>query len=560
MKSEPDIQNDREQWDAIVVGSGLGGLVAAAYLCASGKRTLVLEAHYVAGGNSQVFRRKHKGQEYEFDVGIHYIGECGRDGAIAGILNGLGLAERVVFRPLDADGYSTLHFPDVQFRVPFGWDRYRKRLHETFPNEREALDGVLNVMQAVGATGHRLRRDELAMADIATEAPEFLQWGLRPVTELFAEKKLSERAGAVILGEQGCYAVRPSDTPVVMAAGLTDHFLRGAYYPVGGGQVIAGRLIEAIRAYGGEVRTQSPVHKIRIENGRVLGVLTGKKNREPREIDAPIVVSNADVKRTFAELVGQEHWAPETIERVRSLKMSIPLFCVYLGLDVDLAARGMPNSNHFIWGDYDIEGVYDELDAGRLSSKAMCYITAASLKDPESHHLAPEGYTNLQIMTLAPREYDVWHVDRGPAEGGHYHRDPDYRKSKAELVEQLIDTSREVIPDLREHIVWKEAATPVSQERFTHSTGGTSYGIEMSCSQAGPLRVGPRTEIEGLFLCGASTPSGAGIAGVMSSGVKAASEILDTDLMGPILAGQVFGDRDALPELREDWDPWRESH
>jgi len=467
---KPKMKNGREQWDAIVIGSGLGGLCTAAYLCAAGKRTLVLEAHYVAGGNSQVFRRKHKGQEYEFDVGIHYIGECGRDGVITAALNGLGLAERVVFRPLDSDGYSTLHFPDVTFRVPFGWDRYRERLHETFPDEREALGGVLDVMQEISATGHRLRRDELSMADVATEAPGFFQWGLRPITELFAEKNLSERAAAVILGEQGCYAVRPSDTPVVMAAGLADHFLRGAYYPEGGGQVLAGRLIQAIRAYGGEVRTQSPVQKIRVEDGHVLGVLSGKKNRTPQEIDAPIVVSNADVKRTFAELVGQEHWSPETVERVRSLKMSIPLFCVYLGLDVDLAARGMPNSNHFIWGDYDLEGVYDELDAGRLTSKAMCYLTAASLKDPESRHLAPEGHTNLQIMTLAPREYDVWHVDRGPAEGGHYHRDPDYRKSKADLVEQLIDTSTQLIPDLREHIVWKEAASPVSQERFTRST------------------------------------------------------------------------------------------
>lgn len=557
---KPDTKNGREQWDAIVIGSGLGGLCTAAYLCAAGKRTLVLEAHYVAGGNSQVFRRKHKGQEYEFDVGIHYIGECGRDGVITAALNGLGLAERVVFLPLDSDGYSTLHFPDVTFRVPFGWDRYRARLHETFPKEGEALDGVLDVMQEISATGHRLRRNELAMADVMTEAPGFLQWGLRPITDLFAEKKLSEQAAAVILGEQGCYAVRPSDTPVVMAAGLADHFLRGAYYPEGGGQVIAGRLIEAIRAYGGEVRTQSPVHKIRIEGGRVLGVLTGKKNRTPKEVDASIVISNADLKRTFAELVGQEYWAPETIERVRSLKMSVPLFCVYLGLDVDLAARGMPNSNHFIWGDYDIEGVYDELDAGRLTSKAMCYLTAASLKDPESRHLAPEGHTNLQIMTLAPRQYDVWHVERGPAEGGHYHRDPDYRKSKADLVEQLIDTSQQIIPDLREHIVWKEAASPVSQERFTRSTGGTSYGIEMSCSQAGPMRVGPRTEIEGLFLCGASTPSGPGIAGVMTSGIQAAGEVLEMDLMGPILSGRTFGDRDKLPELVDDWDAWRESH
>ena len=557
---KPNMKNGREQWDAIVVGSGLGGLCTAAYLCAAGKRTLVLEAHYVAGGNSQVFRRKNKGQEYEFDVGIHYIGECGRDGVITAALNGLGLAERVVFRPLDSDGYSTLHFPDVTFRVPFGWDRYRARLHETFPNEREPLDGVLDVMQEISAAGYRLRRDELAMADVATEAPGFFQWGLRPITELFAEKKLSEQAAAVILGEQGCYAVRPSDTPVVMAAGLTDHFLRGAYYPEGGGQVLAGRLIEAIRAYGGEVRTQSPVQKIRVEGGRVLGVLSGKKNRTPQEIDAPIVVSNADVKRTFAELVDQQHWAPETIERVRSLTMSIPLFCVYLGLDVDLAARGMPNSNHFIWGDYDIEGVYDELDAGRLTSKAMCYLTAASLKDPESRHLAPKGHTNLQIMTLAPREYDVWNVERGPADGGHYHRDPGYRKSKADLVEQLIDTSTQIIPDLREHIVWKEAASPVSQERFTRSTGGTSYGIEMSCNQAGPMRMGPRTEIEGLFLCGASTPSGPGIAGVMTSGIQTAGEVLETDLMRPIRGGSTFGDRDKLPELTEDWDPWRESH
>jgi all-trans-retinol 13,14-reductase len=107
---------------------------------------------------------------------------------------------------------------------------------------------------------------------------------------------------------------------------------------------------------------------------------------------------------------------------------------------------------------------------------------------------------------------------------------------------------------LREHIVWKEAASPVSQERFTRSTGGTSYGIEMSCTQAGPMRMGPRTEIEGLFLCGASRPSGPGIPGVMSSGIQTAGEVLETDFMRPILSGSTFGDRDKLPELVDDWD------
>ncbi len=550
----------REKFDAIVIGSGLGGLVTAAYLCAKGTRTLVLEAHYIAGGNSQVFRRKDKGKEFEFDVGIHYIGECGRDGSITRILNSLGLAERVVFRPLDSDGYSTLHFPDLDFRIPFGWDNYRSRLNKAFPNEPGPLNGVLDVMQEVVGASQRLARGEIEMEDLATEAPIFLQAGLRPVTEIFAEHGLSQQAAAVLLGEQGCYAVRPSDTPTVMAAGLTDHFLRGAYYPEGGGQVIAGRLVEAIRAYGGEVRTRCPVDRIRIEKGRVVGVVVGRKNQKPEEIDAPVVVSNADLKRTFNDLIGEEHLKPETLEHIRSLKMAVPLFCVYLGLDIDLAAQGMPNSNHFIWGSSDIESVYDDLDAGKISSNAMAYITTASLKDPESRHLAPRGHTNLQIMTLVPRDYSVWNVKQGPADGGSYHRDPEYRKRKEALVDHLIDVSESVIPNLREHIVWREAATPISQERFTRSTGGTSYGIEMSCSQAGPMRVGPRTEIEGLFLCGASTPSGPGINGVMQGGVATASEVLESDLNSSVRGGEVLGDREALPELREDWDAWRESH
>ncbi len=552
--------SETKDFDAIVIGSGLGGLSAAASLCAAGTRTLVLEGHYVAGGNSQVFRRKHKGMEYEFDVGIHYIGECQRGGAILSILNGLGLAERVVFRPLDSDGYSTLHFPDLSFKIPFGWDNYRARLHETFPNEPEAIDGVLDVMFEVADAGRKLGRGEIQIGEMMEKAPAFFSQGLRPITELFEEKKLSQEAAGVLLGEQGCYAVRPSETPVVMASGLTDHFLHGAYYPVGGGQVIAGRLIEAIRAFGGEVRTQSPVHHILIENGKAVGVVTGKKNRRPEEIRAPIVISNADLKRTVHELVGDENWAPETIKRVDEMKMSVPLFCAYIGLDIDLVEAGMPNSNHFIWGDYNIENVYDELDAGEFTSKAMCYITAASLKDPDSEHLAPRGHTNLQIMTLVPRDYSVWNVEKGPAEGGRYHRDPVYRERKEALMEQLMETAEQVIPDLRKHVVWKEAATPISQERFTRSTGGTSYGVEMSTTQVGPMRMGPQTEIEGLYLCGASAPSGPGIAGVMRGGVAAASEILGVDLMDKFLAGDVVGDRNALPDLCEGWDAWKESH
>ncbi|MBW2362504.1 MAG: NAD(P)/FAD-dependent oxidoreductase [Deltaproteobacteria bacterium] len=548
---------ENETWDAIVIGSGLGGLTCAAYLCALGKKTLVLEAHYVAGGNCQAFRRNLRGSEYEFDVGVHYIGECGPDGMITRMLNGLGLAERIVFRPLDPDGYSTLYFPDLTFRVPASWERYRARLLDTFPGEQEALGKVVDTLRQIAHDGSRFQRGEVEIGDLATEAPLFLQWGLRPVTELFAEHGLSQQASAVLLGEQGDYAVRPSKTPTALAAGLTDHYMRGAYYPEGGGQAMAARLVEAIRAYGGEVRTRAPVAKVRLENGRVVGVTLGKTGQE---IAAPLVVSNADLKRTVQELVGEEHFAPETAERVRAFRMSLPLFAVYAGLDIDLAALGHPNTNHWLWGTTDIEGIYDRIEGGELPDDNLAYITVTSLRDPESSHIAPAGHTNLQVMTLVPHDYAIWNVEKGPAAGGRYHRDPEYRRRKQALTDRLLETAAGLIPELRDHLHWREAATPVTQERFTHSTGGTSYGIEYATDQMGPARIGYATEIPGLFLCGASTPAGHGIGNVMFSGLRAAETAAGVKIRENVLAGEVLGDRALLPPLHDDWDAWRESH
>jgi all-trans-retinol 13,14-reductase len=545
-----------EKWDAVVIGSGLGGLSCAAYLCAAGKRTLVLEAHYVAGGNSQVFRRGRRGKHYEFDVGIHYIGECGKEGSITRILRGCGLEDRVRFRPLDPDGYTTLIFPDLTFRVPAGWDRYRARLLETFPAEAAPLGTVIDIFEEVTGTLRQLGNADRPAAEVFAEAQAFMTWGMRPVTELFREYGLSQKAQAVLLGEQGDYAVPPSRTAVALAAGLTDHYMRGAFYPEGGGQVIAARLIEAIRAYGGEVRTKAPVERVRVEHGRVVGVTLG--NGE--QIDVPVVVSNADLKRTVTRLVGEQHFSAATVERVRAFRMSLPLFVVYLGVDVDYVAEGRPNSNLMIWGSYDIEATYAALEAGRLPDDDFVYITIASLKDPTCRRLAPPGHSNLQVMTLVPSDYTVFHVDPAGAESWSYHRDPEYKRRKDAITERLLTAAERFLPGVRAHIDWQEAATPATLERYTHATGGTSYGIELACDQMGPLRVGPATEVGGLYLCGASAPAGHGIGGVLRGGVAAASAILERDLMRDVVKGQVLGDADRLPPLADEWDPWRQSH
>ncbi len=545
----------RSDWDIIVVGSGLGGLTAAAYLAANGLRTLVLEQHYVAGGNAHVFRRKveRRTRSFEFDVGVHYVGDCGPDGLIPTILRGVGLDGKVEFLEMDPDGFDTLMFPGLTFRVPKGWDRYRERLVSAFPDEETGLHRYLDVLEGVVGEFRRVRLP-VAPQDVPRliqEAPNFMRWGMRPLKDLFDDCGLGQKVRAVLAAESGAYAVPPSRAPVVLQAGLMDHYLKGAYYPRGGGQVLPAHLLDVIRSHSGEVRTRTRVDRILVEDGRVAGV----RLASGEELRSPVVVSNADLKRTYLELVGEEHVSAETVSRIGRYRMALPIFCVYLGLDIDLRER-MPNTNYWYQTTFDTEGMYQDVYEGRVPRELGVFITAASVKDPHTETIAPKGYSSLEAMIWAPANYDMWSVEEGPTAGERYHRNPEYRSLKEQLTDAVVEGVEAVLPGIKEHILWKEAATPITQERYTLSTGGTSYGIELALDQFGPNRPSPQTEIEGLYLAGASTVFGHGIVGVMRGGVGCASAVLKRDLMAETEAGTVFGDPSRLSGGGPGWDPW----
>ncbi len=535
---------DHTDRDAIVVGSGPGGLTCAAYLAAVGMRVLVLEQHDLAGGNCQVFRRHHDGNEYEFDVGLHYIGDCGPHGSIPTVLRGLGLDGRITFRDLDPDGFDTLVFPDLTLRVPADWDEYRDRVVALFPDETEGIERYFAVLR-------RLARETSAlMADSGEDAPTLLEWGLRPLADLFAHCRLSREAIAVLDHWSGLYGSGPRESTAVMHAVIADHYMRGACYPEGGGQVIPARLVEVIESLGGEVRTLARADEIVVRDGHVDGV----RLDSGETVRAPVVVSNADYKRTMLSLVDRAHLTNESLARAESAVMSLPLVVAYVIVDVDLAAR-LPNTNYFVFPTYDVEAEYARLEAGAAGDAPFSYVSLASVKDPGHAALCPPGHSNFQVMTLGPRGYASWGIEAGPAEGGPYRRSTAYRDRKERVTEQLLAQAERVLGPIREHVVHLETATPLTQERYTLSTGGTSYGLRSSPDQTGPLRPGYRTEIEGLFLVGASTTAGHGIAGTMIGGVRCASAVTGRRLMREVADGAVLVDPGVLPETPRDWDP-----
>ena len=353
------------------------------------------------------------------------------------------------------------------------------------PDDETGLHRCLDVLQNVLADLAKIKLpvEPADVPKLMQEAPAFMRWGMHPLAELFDDCGLGQKARAVLAAESGAYATPPSRAPVLLHAALMDHYLKGAFYPRGGGQVIPAHLVDVVRSHGGEVRTRAPVERILVEDGRAAGVrLAGGE-----ELRAPVVVSNADLKRTYLEMIGEEHLSPQTVARVKQYRMALPILCVYLGLDIDLRER-LPNTNWWYFTSFDIEGMYRDCYEGRVPGDLGLFITAASLKDPHTEAIAPPGCTSLEVMMWAPADHSFWGVEDGPAAGEKYHRNPRYQAMKQRLTEMLVDGAEQVIPGIKEHIVWQEAATPVSQEHFTFSTGGTSYGIELAVDQFGPAR------------------------------------------------------------------------
>ncbi|MCA9772796.1 MAG: NAD(P)/FAD-dependent oxidoreductase [Myxococcales bacterium] len=519
----------RERYDAIVVGAGIGGLVTAAYLAQAGKRVCVLDQHYVAGGNATVF---HRVKKYEFDVGIHYIGDCEKSGAIPRILQGAGV-EGVEFSEMDPDGFDIFRMPGLEFRTPKGLDRYRDRLVETFPAERKGIDkyckiarGMWDQMRRVG--GPPSKPMELMMFPF--KAPTVTRWANATMRDVFDHCTKNPELRAVLYGFWGIHAVPPSRCSAMLHLMALMHYLKGAYYPKGGGQVMSDALVDRIHKHDGEVVLRRAVTEILVEDRRAVGVRTDKGET----LRADLIVSNADLKKTILELLPRDALPEKYVARVDRFRMGLPLFVAYCATTLDLRTTGLGNNNIHIFPSIDFESIYKQVRAGKFSEGHYLYVTSASLKDPTNPRLCPPGEQNFQVMTIVPPDHAVWRAN-GPDD----HKKAEYKEVKERYLEEILEaTERQLIPGLRDSLTWREAATPISHERFVQSSGGTSYGIECSVDQFGARRPGYRAPVENLYLCGASTVAGHGIVGAMTSGLGAATAILGGGLTGKVFRGE----------------------
>lgn len=518
-----------DQVDVAIVGAGMGGLTAGAYLATRGLRVAVFDGHYVAGGSATVFSRGGKDARYHFDIGLHYLGDCGPGGGIPSILAGVGV--ELDFVPLDQDGFDTFVFPDLEFRVPADLDLYRQRLLDLFPSETRGIDRYLRLVRGVREVGRMLpasgKMTPRVLWRILSRHRVLIPYRNATIGTFLESCTRDPRLKAVILGQCGDYALPPNKVSALLHTGLADHYFLGAYYPKGGGQTIADRLAAVIEANGGSVHLRQPIGRIVVEGGRAVGVETeARRNHPAQQIRARTVVSNADLIKTLTELVGPEHLPAAWASRIAGFEMAGALFITCLGVTADMPAKGMKASNYWIFDDYDFDRMYADMARDTRPIPRAAYITSATLKDPDNPHHAPAGVTNIEVMTMLSGEAGIWGIsDPAAAETWGYKRDGEYLARKTAVEDAMIGYLERRFPGTADTVVFRESATPLTHSRYTRATAGTSYGLASTPEQFGGGRPGYSAVIPGLYLCGASTRTGHGIVGAMSSGRAVASAV-----------------------------------
>lgn len=483
----------RPRYDAVVIGSGIGGLVAANLLAEGGRSVLLVEQHYMTGGYCSTFRRA----GYTFDAATHFYPLLGNPATLTGrLLDRLGCATRWV----KMDPVDTFHFPDgSRFEVPADLESYLARVKEEFPPEAAALDRFFATAQEAYLWGLAHFFRGLPLDRIAGRLGKRLAWTL---ADALAAHVADPKLRLLLAADCAHWGSPPSRTSFVFDSMLRFSYFLGNYYPGGGSQAFPDDLARCLEARGGEILMSTRCERIVVEDGRACGVelettrgaLTGR-----HRVAADAVVCNADLRQTVERLLPPEAVPAALADQVRGMRLTFPCFLSHLGL-VDVEPAELAAVQGYYWDDWDAERVGEE--------GLRCKIFAPTLYEPA---MAPPGG---QVVILQK----VLAMDTA--------RVADWAAHKAEIEERLLDHLERVLPGARRRIVTRSSATARTAERFTWNTGGAMLGWEMSPDQLGEARPPVDGPLPGLWLVGHWTRPGGGITPVIVSAMHAAERIL----------------------------------
>jgi all-trans-retinol 13,14-reductase len=511
-------------YDAVVIGSGMGGLTCAALLSELGWKVCVLEQHYTAGGYTHSYERN----GYEWDVGVHYIGDVGAETRTKKMFDFLSDG-KLKWAPMDAE-YDRFYVGDKVFNAIAGRQEFRDNLVRQFPGEEQAIDAYMRLLKLVGGAMSAIGLERAMKPWLRTIARPLIKWRQPKVLYRNTYAVLSELTDnqdliATLCGQWGDMGLPPKKSVFMVHAMIARHYLYGGFYPIGGSWQIADSIIPRIQKAGGEVFTYALVREILVEEGKVRGVAMADGHR----VDCDCVISSAGIDNTMNRLLPANVVDDAGYKQLQeAVRPSMAYLGVYVGLNNTAEELGLPKTNFWIYPSNDYDTAADDFMNDRNAEFPVVYISFPSAKDPDYENRHP-GTATIEIVAPAPYKwFEKW---QGSTWGK---RGEDYEAFKDELGERLMRYVYEKLPQLEGKVDYYEVSTPQTTNWFAAYRHGELYGLDHTSERLQQDWLGPRTRIPGLWLTGQDTLT-CGVTGAMMAGMLTTLAIVGLRKMGPLM-------------------------
>lgn len=512
-----------DSYDAVIIGSGMSGLCCGALLSQKGNKCLLLEKHFKPGGYTHTFKRN----KYEWDVGIHYVGDVHNKNNASRKLFDYISQGRLEWHKMD-DNYDTIVFPDREYKFVSPKEQFIENLVAWFPGEDHAAYRYISLLDEVTRKSIPYYKNKVLPSFLSAILSPFQTrpyYGLSDqtthnvISNLSQDKKLL----GVLTGQWGDYGLPPKQSSFIMHAGVAKHYLDGGNYPIGGSGKIAESILPVIRNSGGEVCVSSGVKEIIIHKNRAVGV----KLESGEEIYSSLIVSSAGVMNTFGKMIPSNH-LQDFKSKLSAVTKTHGHLCMYIGMKGSPEEMGLTTTNYWIYPSYDHDKNVKEFLQDQSNPFPVLYLSFPSIKDPEKLKSSPDR-TTMEAITLAPFSwFEKWKDQPWKNRGA------DYESLKEEVCQRMFDQIYSTLPRLKGKIDFYELSTPLSTRAMMNYEKGELYGLEHTPSRFRQRWLRPQTPIKGLFLTGQDITT-VGLTGALFAGLLTCSAIFKKNLYKEII-------------------------
>ena len=513
----------RQTYDAIIIGSGIGGLTTAAFLAKAGKKVLVLERHYAIGGFTHTFKRK----KFEWDVGVHYVGQVHMQDALLkktfdyisdGKLKWANMGDVFDQAIIEGDVYN--------FRS--GSDNQINQMIAYFPEEEAAIRKYYELVKKVGKYSMMFFSERTMPPWLSMTVGRFLRKGFyqyseRTTWEVLREITSNEKLIAVLCTQCGNYGLPPNKSSFAIHALIVEHYLEGGNYPVGGASSIHKTVTQVIEDNGGHVLVKGGGKKNIFLKKNAVGVELENGDR----IHAKKIISNAGMHNTFNHLIPQASRKTENTRELNKIEASISHVCLYVGLNGTDQELNLPRHNIWNYDSYHFNEKFENHLEKDPTHSPVTYISFPSAKDPEWKNTHP-GTATIQVVGSFP-----YHFIQKWENAKWQHRGDEYNKLKEEISKNLLNKLLHVMPQIKDRIEYMELSTPLSTKHFSNYSRGEIYGLEHSPKRFQLKQLRPVTNYKNLYLTGQDIVC-VGVGAALFSGVITAVSILNRNLLWTI--------------------------